>query len=96
MTNQVFSDWGKEIIPNSQLEKSMAEVAVVNALLVRKGYLDFTRYVPIMENCTRNIVVIAREIVPLYKIALKDCCTEILTPDNPTQSPKMKIKTTDC
>ena len=38
MTIQVFSDWGKEIIPNSQLEKSMAEVAVVNALIVRKGY----------------------------------------------------------
>ena len=39
MNNKVFSDWGKEIIPNSQLEKSMAEVAVVNALIVRKGYL---------------------------------------------------------
>jgi len=38
MTIQIFSDWGKEIIPNSQLEKSMAEVAVVNALIVRKGY----------------------------------------------------------
>ena len=35
---EVFSDWGKEVIPNSQLEKSMAEVAVVNALIVRKGY----------------------------------------------------------
>ena len=37
MNYKVFSDCGKEIIPNSQLEKSMAEVAVVNALIVRKG-----------------------------------------------------------
>ena len=35
---KVFSDWGKEVVPNSQIEKSMAEVAVVNALIVRKGY----------------------------------------------------------
>merc|ERR1712131_486272 len=28
------SDWNKEVIPNSQMEKSMAEVAVVNALIL--------------------------------------------------------------
>ena len=33
-----FSDWNKDVIPNSQIEKSMAEVAVVNALIVRQGY----------------------------------------------------------
>ena len=37
INNKVFSDCGKEIIPNSPLEKSMAEVAVVTALIVRKG-----------------------------------------------------------
>ena len=36
--NQVFSVLTNEVVPNSQLEKSMAEVAVVNALIVRKGY----------------------------------------------------------
>ena len=36
--NDEFSDWNKEVIPNSQMEKSMAEVAVVNALILRQGY----------------------------------------------------------